>query len=77
VDDIYGLDGPKFFRLAYRIPAYKGVIRARFEYKMQGQESKAPVRAGSQQARYPAETQVVDAQTLAAHFPDIVERVTV
>ena len=29
VDDIGALDGPKFFRLAWRLPAYQGVIRAR------------------------------------------------
>lgn len=29
IDDIYALDGPKFFRLAHRISAYQGVIAAR------------------------------------------------
>jgi len=28
VDDMYALDGPRFFRLAVRLPFYKGVIRA-------------------------------------------------
>lgn len=30
VDDIYSLDGPRFFRLALRLPAYEGVLRMRF-----------------------------------------------
>lgn len=29
IDDIATLDGPRFFRLAWRLPAYQGVMRAR------------------------------------------------
>lgn len=29
VDDIYSLDGPRFFKFAYRMAAYKGVLQAR------------------------------------------------
>lgn len=28
IDDMYALDGPRFFRLVIRLPFYKGVIRA-------------------------------------------------
>jgi hypothetical protein len=31
VDDLTALDGPTFFRLAWRLPAYQGVMRARLE----------------------------------------------
>lgn len=31
VEDIYNLDGPRFFQFAERIFAYKGVMRARVE----------------------------------------------
>lgn len=29
VDDIYSMPGPRFFRLAARLPAYEGVMRLR------------------------------------------------
>lgn len=31
VDDITALDGPTFFRLAWRLPVYQGAMRARVE----------------------------------------------
>jgi hypothetical protein len=35
VDDIYLLDGPRFMRMAWRLPAYKGVMRMRFEIEQE------------------------------------------
>jgi hypothetical protein len=29
IDDMYALDAPTFFRLAYRLPVYQGVLRQR------------------------------------------------
>lgn len=29
VDDMWAMDGPRFFRLAVRLPAYEGVVRRR------------------------------------------------
>lgn len=31
VDDIYALDGPTLFRLAWRLPAYEGAMRVRVQ----------------------------------------------
>lgn len=31
IDDIWSMDGPKFFRFAQRLPAYKGAMRMRAE----------------------------------------------
>lgn len=34
IDNIWSMDGPRFFALAYRLPAYKGVMRALAEREM-------------------------------------------
>lgn len=31
IDDITALDGPRFFRLVWRLPAYEGAMRARLQ----------------------------------------------
>jgi len=36
VEDIESLDGPRFFRLAHRLPAYGGVMAARVAESEQG-----------------------------------------
>lgn len=33
IDDIWSMNGPRFFRLAERLPAYQGAIRARAEHQ--------------------------------------------
>lgn len=48
VDDISTLDGPTFFRLAWRLPAYTGVMQARVQA---AHEEERPVSA-SQGAGY-------------------------
>jgi hypothetical protein len=37
VDDIYALPGPAFFRFAFRLGAYQGVIQARMAEQQAGQ----------------------------------------
>ena len=31
IDDMWSMDGPRFFRFAWRLPAYQGAMRARAE----------------------------------------------
>lgn len=38
VDDMYGIPGPRFLRLAVRLPAYDGLMRARAESLMAATE---------------------------------------
>jgi hypothetical protein len=63
VDDPLSLPGPEFFRKALRLPAYRGVMRARVE---RAQHDKAP--AGSERRR-----EVPLAAVTALH-PDLIER---
>jgi hypothetical protein len=42
VDDIRLMDGPRFFRLAHRLPWYEGVMRGRVRAEMAEQEEEAP-----------------------------------
>lgn len=86
VDDIYQLDGPRFFRLAWRISAYKGVIHMRLqEQDMQRQApvvsqgsatQAAPVRARPRTAGgpVPAGAQVVELSALMFTHPGLVEK---
>lgn len=48
VDDITTLDGPRFFKLAWRLSAYQGVIRARLsEQESSAEATSAPHGAGA------------------------------
>lgn len=42
VDDITALDGPTFLRLAWRLPAYQGVMRARLLAEQQDADGDRP-----------------------------------
>lgn len=42
IRDIRTLTGPAFFRMAFRLAAYEGVIRARFRAAHQRQEQSSP-----------------------------------
>lgn len=42
VDDIFAMDGPRFMRMAWRLPAYQGVMRMRF-VELADTEPAAPV----------------------------------
>ena len=40
IDNIWAMNGPHFFALAYRLPAYKGVMRALAEHQMNEQQQR-------------------------------------
>lgn len=52
IDNIWAMNGPRFFALAYRLPAYKGVMRTLAEkqaserHKRTGGRDIVPVAAG-------------------------------
>lgn len=72
VEDIYSMPGPRFFKLAYRIFAYEGVMAARI---MAEQEKKRP--SGSNKSNPPPGRQDTRQVTLAQMqtlYPGIVER---
>lgn len=54
VDDIYSMDGPRFFQFAARLPAYKSVMRARIEETQ-----------SRQQRRYKSSDGVVEQKSVA------------
>ncbi len=47
IDDMYALSSRRFFRLAYRLPAYRGVMRMRVEAaQAEGPAGHGPARSG-------------------------------
>lgn len=44
VDDMWQMDGPRFFRLAHRLPAYRGVMRMRAEAEAERASDGRPAR---------------------------------
>lgn len=52
IDDIWSMEAGRFFRLAYRLPAYQGAMRARAETQFAEQQKRnggrevVPVAAG-------------------------------
>lgn len=46
IDDVTTMDGPTFFRLAWRLPAYTGVMQAR---ALAESESSSPAQPAAQQ----------------------------
>lgn len=40
IDDIWSMNGPRFFRFAYRLPAYKGTVRAIAEKQAMDEEKR-------------------------------------
>lgn len=40
IDDIWTMNGPRFFAFAYRLPAYKGVMRALAEKQAMDEEKR-------------------------------------
>lgn len=59
---MYSLPGPQFFRFAYRLPAYKGVMRLRVEQEKEKREMhNGGVQVGEDTYReVPAEEQQAD-----------------
>jgi hypothetical protein len=45
------LSGPAFFRLAFRLPAYEGVMRARVAELLRDEDGPAPQAQASEQQR--------------------------
>lgn len=52
IDDMYALDGPTLLRLAIRLPAYEGVLRARAMAEAADEEKASPA-SRAPQARQP------------------------
>jgi hypothetical protein len=90
VDDIYDLDGPQFFKKAWRMSAYQGVMRMRLEAEAEQNSptrqppsaAQAPAQVASGRAGpgippMPAGATVVDAAAFLADNADMVERVRV
>lgn len=42
IDDMYSIPGPLFFKLAFRIPAYGGVMRALVEAELAEEQGDSP-----------------------------------
>jgi hypothetical protein len=55
VRDITTLDGPTFCHLAWRLPAYEGVMRARALAEAEAAQPAAPAQHAPQAARRPQE----------------------
>jgi hypothetical protein len=73
VDDPLSLPGPEFFRKATRLPAYRGVMRARAEAAQERDQrsyggTPSPTGRGAEPVQ-----EVPLAQVLAMH-PDLIER---
>lgn len=72
MDDIYQLDGPRFFRLAWRLSVYGGVIAMRLEEQMQQREQNAQPVSGRRQAA--GHDPVAEFTAFAAVNPGLFER---
>ncbi len=66
VDDIFEMDGPRFFRLAVRLPAYAGVMAARVANLHEEQPTRG--RASAEHSN------VVDLAQFSAAHPGLIER---
>ena len=77
IDDIYQLDGPRFFRMAWRISAYGGVMSMRLDAQQrEAQPTPAPAHQSAPAA--PAgRDNVVDLVAFQASQPGLIERVKV
>lgn len=64
VDDIYAMDGPRFFTLAARLPAYPGVMQVRVQAELD-KERGAPAPPAVEQPAPPNGT--VPFETAGAH----------
>jgi hypothetical protein len=71
VDDMTQLDGPRFFRMAWRMAAYRGVLYMRMQAEAQDAEESGTVNTRSESVR------TVDFAAMAAQNPDLFERRTV
>lgn len=80
VGDIYDLDGPRFFRMAWRLPAYGGVMAARVlaaDERTTPTPAQGSVAASSRQraaAGAPSGPQVVELAALQVISPGLIDR---
>jgi hypothetical protein len=65
VDDMFDLDGPRFFRLVWRLPAYSGVLAARVA-EQQPQQGTSTPRDGTRPREVPL-------TALRAELPGLIE----
>jgi hypothetical protein len=70
IHDMLALDGPRFFRLAYRVFAYQGVMTARYENERGDEPMETRTRGGDTEA-------TLSARQFAALHADLVEYHTV
>lgn len=63
VDDIYSMPAPRFFRLAWRLPHYRGVMRDRvMELQREQEDEPRAAPAPSSERRGPARKQAASPQ---------------
>jgi hypothetical protein len=77
VDDPLSLPGPEFFRKASRLPAYRGVMRARVEAaqeRAQHSYGGTPSSRSGQAPRGAEPVQEVPLAQVYAMHPDLIER---
>lgn len=79
VDDIYAMEGPRFFRMAARIFAYDGVMamRARIEEEEMAPQQAAPAPRASSPRRGEGGRREVPAAAVAVENPDLFSMVKV
>lgn len=76
MDDIHQLDGPRFFRLAWRISAYEGVLHMRLQEQQARAEAPteaSPRPVNPRRAPVPKGAEVVPFAAFALKFPGMVE----
>lgn len=83
VEDMLNLDAPRFFRFAHRMPAYRGVMRARVEQEEMEREGLAGTRRPVQQQtvqrptyqpiRAPRDAKQVELSALMLTDSDLIE----
>lgn len=72
VPDMLALPGPKFFRMAHRMVAYRGVMRARVEAQQDNEGgTSAPNRSRSDVEYVPATRDAIESHPLMSGFIDI------
>lgn len=65
IDDVSSMDGPRYFLLAPRLPAYRGALRARIEAERERENDQAPVAQNPRAASPAAPSRVPDSVMLA------------
>lgn len=69
VDDIWALPGPVFFKRAWRLPAYRGVMRERYLAERDEEQPARPTRAAAPAGRPPPRHVVPATKTALSSEP--------